>query len=369
MDDQSDKALHLALLNGYEDVISCLRNDYGAEMSLRDARVSFAVDVALNSGLVCFIQRLVDEGQLVEDELTVDQALALKTRAKAERQRQFIMAVMAGETETVRALSDSVDVHAKYDDKLTALWHASQRGYDLVVENLLSVSNFDGFRELLVADSKGRTAMTVAVISGNVKVVRLLVHSRLHDQIAIPDKDGWVPAEHAVFQFHFSGREQSAKMIIEALFQRDGEVPEIWVAAGSITDRLHIILQTAAEIGNPSVVGRILGFLPDVRGPTNAAYSTARDRNASFLKKRRLPSEGFISVCNATDSPYPMAIYLAAVQQHEQVLSLLLSVGRQEQHGTQWFMALGLELKSAYDDATSMLIKELNLGTVVRCVD
>jgi hypothetical protein len=205
------------------------------------------------------------------------------------------------------------------------------------------------------------------VISGNAQVVRLLVYSRLHDQIVISDKDGWLLVEHAVFQSHFSGREQSAKMMIEALFQWDE--PAVWVAAENTIDRLHIFLQAAAEIGYSSVVRRIIAFLRRVQGPTNATYPTARDRNASFLKKRRLPSEGFISVCNATDSPYPMAIYLAAVQQHEQVLSLLLSVGRQEQHGTQRFMALGLELRSAYNDATSMLIKELNLGTVARCVD
>lgn len=103
MDDQSDTALHLALLNGYDNIILCLRNDYGADMSLRDANLSLTVDEALRRGLISFIQKLVDEGQLVEDELTADQAAMLSMGAIAERHRQLIMAVRRRETQIVRA--------------------------------------------------------------------------------------------------------------------------------------------------------------------------------------------------------------------------------------------------------------------------
>lgn len=361
-DVQSNQALHLALVNGYDDVVLCLLKDWGASISLQDPKLGFAVDVALNNGLGTFIQRLLDKGWLVEDELTVDQSDKLVKAAEADNARQFILAVMAGEVEKFMAHSNATNMHARDHDGLTALWHASQRGYDKVVEALLNTLYFDESRELLVADSKGRTALIVAVISGNTNVIRLLVQSTLVSQAVRPDKDGWLPAEHAVFQSHLSGLQHSAKTMLVDHIRQDDVIRLLTTRLNM--DCFYTLLQAAAEIGNSRVVRSLLSLHSRVQLLGHRLGSTAGDRDALFLKKRRLSSEDFMSICNATKLPYPMAIYLAAVKQHKYVLSLLLSLGQQEQRDTQWFMALGLKLRDAYTDATSKLIRELDLGTM-----
>lgn len=201
-DSESRTALHLAVMNGHEDVALFLIQNQGARVTSARSRGPSAVDLAWKHGhghVLKSILELSDQTQLAEL-----QALDEHGRSK------LILAAMAGETNRVIALCSLCEVNASDLSGMTAFAHASQRGHDSVVRVLLRSVHFNLNTELRT-ESRGQIpALAVAAEAGHGNVVRFLLENDFIVQMVM-ERSGelpWLPIEAVVFG-HYHRRSHS----------------------------------------------------------------------------------------------------------------------------------------------------------------
>jgi ankyrin repeat protein len=285
---------------------------------------------------------------------------------------ELISAVMAGRVELVRSLCFAGVAHIQDSDGLTALWHASRSGLPEMVEVLLETGPFNDARELCVTDLNGRTSLIVRVLGGNLILVRSLLKTSLVAQVMIPDKNGWLPCEHAVFWSHALGRDDVAKRMVNSLNEaaikwldwRDDVHTSPRLTTQEDISCFQTVLQAATEVGHSGAVKSLIELWNRISRPVTHADSSARF--AFSLERRRLPLNNnpahfaAAGLPPAIDTRFPEAVYLAALQQHEGVLTLLLR--GQNEMWVPRLMERGLKLRAAYLDATSRLVSELGIA-------
>jgi ankyrin repeat protein len=216
-DKQGPTVLHSAVLNGDEDLALRLIERYEACVFSEVPGRHSVIDLAIEHGLHNSVTILLGKGLLNPDQLSIDQLRMLRIPACDGDFPELISAVMAGRVELVRSLCFAGVAHIQDSDGLTALWHASRSGLSEMVEVLLETGPFNDARELCVTNLNGRTSLIVRVLSGNLILVRSLLKTSLVAQVMIPDKNGWLPCEHAVFWSHALGRDDVAKRMVTSL--------------------------------------------------------------------------------------------------------------------------------------------------------
>jgi hypothetical protein len=305
-DSERRTALHLALLNGHEDLALCLVGEFGkADAHLKDSRGTSPVDLALDEGFGNFIVKTHSKHELAE-----------LLEAKPQEESPLVSAAGAGRTRRAHVLCWLMDFHTK-EEAGPSLQHASTRG--------MFCWQF-------------KIALHAAVDAGHADVVLVLLESDLFVQAMSMHGPGQCfPFASAISGYYhrYSSSLQTAasivKMLTTALTSWSHKDPTEQ-APGVHTryiyqtsDILAVSLCAAAEIGQAESVRQVLDLW---RRENSASTTDDESRQPGHITLYHLKNRGVhrktldklgIDPC-ARSTP----VLLAAIRQHEDILCLLL---------------------------------------------
>ncbi|XP_066872089.1 ankyrin repeat domain-containing protein 29 isoform X3 [Kogia breviceps] len=167
-------ALFFAAQQGHNDVVRFLF-EFGASTEFRTKDGGTALLAASQYGHMKVVETLLKHGANIHDQL-YDGATAL------------FLAAQGGYLDVIRLLlSSGAKVNQPRQDGTTALLKAANKGYNDVIKELLKFSPTLGILK------NGTSALHVAVLSGNVKAVALLLEAGADP--ALRNKANELPAE------------------------------------------------------------------------------------------------------------------------------------------------------------------------------
>jgi ankyrin repeat protein len=339
-DSESRTALHLAVMNGHEDVALFLVKVQGAKVTSAGPKGFSAIDLAWKHGHGHVLKSIL--------ELSDQTHLAILQALDKDGRSQLILAAMAGETNRVEVLCSLCEVNATDLGGMTAFAHASQRGHESVVRVLLRSVHFSLETELRT-ESRGNTALAVAAEGGHANVVRFLLDNGFIVQMVMERFAAMprLPIEAVVLR-HYRLRLHSlktARAILGTMVTSlqtlqsmaiTGNLKVPFTSSGLLTQKarelrtLDIFLRAAAEIGHVDAVRHLLELRETEPYRTQTVGS---DRDLFlYLSGLGVGIESLddvgIRVRAQEESdqatPFPIPVFLAAVRQHEEVLALLL---------------------------------------------
>ena len=335
---QSRTALHLAIMNGHKYVALFLAGTCKARVSLADKSGSTAIELACDSGYG-------------DDILRTSNSSELEWLGKTDYhgQSRLILAAMAGNIRRVSVLCSVCDISAPDVTGMTAVVHACRGGHEHVLQSLLGSRWFKLDKELTAELRGERLALTVAAAAGHANIVRVL----LENDFATPGPmlvnfpfETWRPVEAAVFGHYYgvSSSLNAARAIVgdmSASLQEPRDTT-IFFMRKDEQGILDISLRAAAEIGQVDAVRHLLKLqhtppyqaLTESDGKEILKYldrrgmkTEAMEKVGIHVKTSLMPQMDFMDCLplpvSETDLN-PIPVFLAAVRQHEEVLTLLL---------------------------------------------
>lgn len=348
-DSESRTALHLAVMNGHEDVALFLVKHEGAKLrSAGSKKRHSAIDLAWKHGHGHVLKSILE----LSDQTQLDELQALDKHGRSK----LILAAMAGETNRVEVLCSLCEVNALDQRGATALAHASYRGHESVVRVLMRSVYFDLDEELLNEYESRTSALSLAAQVGRVNVVRFLLENDFIVQMVMERSLylPWLPIEEVVFGYYHrhSHSLETAKVIVGTMVTSlptlrsmaiNGRLkaPVLGFASkdrpltqGACELRtLDIFLRAAAEIGHVDAIQHLLELRETE--PYRTQTTGATMDMSSYLGNRETGPDTVMGVLgislehwslqNPAESVHILIpIFLAAVRQHEEVLAMLL---------------------------------------------
>jgi len=359
-DSESRTALHLAVMNGHEDVALFLVKDQGAKLTSAGTKKVSAVDLAWKHGhghVLKSILELSDQTQLAELQ-----------EIDGHGRSKLILAAIAGETNRVEALCSLCEVNAPDLGGMTAFAHASQRGHESVVRVLLRSVHFNLDTELQVESRGYGSALAVAAEAGHTSIVRFHLENDLIVQLVMERSAEmpWLPIETVVFGHYHSllrdsdsleiARTTVGAMATSLQILRSMAImgclkvpsPGPGPTNSPLTQKacelrtLDVFLRAAAEIGHIDAIQHLLELRETEPYRTQKTSDATMDMS-SYLMDRGIglekvkevvgfpvqvwtPGSSVESVRVRVDVDLLIPTFLAAVRQHEEALSVLLPI-------------------------------------------
>ena len=313
--DKADKkmqtALHLATTRGHMNIVRCLVENFGANTGREDGAGASPSAIALKEGHWELLPILMNDREISQYRRLDESGLTALMRASR-----------SGDTKRVVELCHVSDLHQKSLDTRTALSYAIEKEHLGAIEALLKCDKFNPDEDFAFRDDSGNEFeyLQFAMKRSCADVVCALMHSRLATQAMMKRDDGWLPIEATVFDYHFAqmvkaDRVNRLKAIVGHLATA---IPEI---VSDTVDDFHICLQSAAEVGHIEAVANLLQQWKAEHGD---AFPVESASYKEYIQGRGLDRWDFETVCTG-ELPFPVAIYLAAMWQHDEVLALLLT--------------------------------------------
>jgi hypothetical protein len=285
-DTNQETALHLALLNGHEEFALCLIADYEADVFVKDAHQMSSIDLALVQGFGHFFEMTLSEAQLGHS-----------LQRNQELGHPLVVAAGKGNTRRVQRLC----------------WLMSNTGG----------RNLPPLQEEVL-----KLALNTAIKSGHVDIVRVFLEdARLSLVISAHPTGAYLPFGYAVSRHYqcLSIPLQAAKDIIglltTSLISLRSMIRARQTLANYESETFPAALQAAAEVGHVDAVRQLLDLRTQNSTPRH--ITDLRNNLPSRLEHR----DGCWEASDEYETDedlFKIPAVLAAVRQHEEVLTLLL---------------------------------------------
>jgi hypothetical protein len=303
-DSESKTALHLALLNGHVDLALSLMKHYHADIFLQDSGGTSSFELAMDQG----IQGLGGLVLRTTDRIGLGKLL----QQKSGQNSPLASAAKAGQIERVRTFCWLMRSHAQME---------AEAGLTLDHTSTSKTFCWDL-----------RDALRGAISAGHVNIVRVLLESKLFAQatsMSVPDL--YFPFSLTISGYYYrdsipmQGAAAIVALLVTALINLDygGSAGQVQAWDPAKSDRLARAFEAAAEIGQIDTVRQLLDLTNRYSLPEQSGTRQKRFLK-TYLEERFVDWD--ITVDLGIDNEISLALptFLAAVQQHEGVLALLL---------------------------------------------
>lgn len=367
--------LHLATQSGQQQIVEFLLQEDNTTSFKTDHRGLSPLEYAFRSNNWHIVHSLASAIEQIESQQATRYLTDPVVPGQIMSERQLAVKIAAQHVQG--RLND------RDDNGLTLLWRASATGSATVVKLLLTNPKFDEEAEMHIRDSKGATTICVACKNYHLDVIQVLLDTALHLRtlFVVEDSTGWLPMDYLAF-YHEILRSQRGVRLIETANYRNAplldirdqetavgnqkttldrmeteltavikELEKTQILLGRLAleadikthDHVERFLQAAAEVGHVDAVKHLLmqweGLKmtsPETDIPSNVE---------SYIKRRGLVPHDFFSL-EVSGFTFPVAIYLAAMKDHKEVLDLLLQAEEECSTSSTKLMARARELGS-----------------------
>ncbi|RTE81542.1 hypothetical protein BHE90_003940 [Fusarium euwallaceae] len=227
-------ALHLALLEGHNDMVKCLvrEND---DLHSTDGRGYTVLHLAAHTGNVDLVKWLVSKGSNT----------ALRN---SNGLRPVHLAAESGNDATLRWLlrHEHVDSDPVVDEAWEMLHSASKGGIGWIVSDILHGDE----SRINIRDPQGRSALHVAAGAGKTEMVRLLLDAKVGADVDAVDNGDQTPLFYAGNNGHVSvAKELIRRGANVTAVDANGETPFLHAAINNHVPVLKLLLKNGAALG------------------------------------------------------------------------------------------------------------------------